>query len=77
MAAAMHAASLAAGMPRRVVRRLFPTSEVESLPAELRAMLSGGGPAGYLCVGTHCLAPAATVEEWHERLRSVTRRPTG
>lgn len=77
VANAMHRASLAAGMPRRVVRRLLPTSEARSLPAELRAMLGGRGPAGYVCVGTHCLAPASNAVEWRERLSAVTRRPTG
>jgi uncharacterized protein YyaL (SSP411 family) len=74
---AMHRAALAAGMPRRVVRRLLPTGEAGSLPAELRAMLAGSGPAGYVCIDTRCLIPAATLEEWWDRLREVTRRPPG
>jgi hypothetical protein len=77
VANSMHAASLAAGMPRRVITRLLPASDPGSLPQELLAMLRGDGPAGYLCVGTHCLTPAATLEEWNDRLRAVTRRPTG
>ena len=77
VADAMHLAALAAGMPRRVVRRLHPESAVETLPPELRAMLGGSGPAGYLCVGTRCLAPARTVGEWRARLGEVTRKVPG
>jgi hypothetical protein len=40
-------------------------------------MLGGSGPAGYICIGTRCLTPAPTLEEWSGRLREVTRRPTG
>jgi uncharacterized protein YyaL (SSP411 family) len=77
VANAMHQAVLGAGMPRRVIRRLRPSDDPATLPAELQAMLGGAGPAGYVCVGTACLAPASTLEEWSERLGTVTRRPTG
>ena len=77
VAEAMHRAALVASMPRRVVRRLRPTDDPASLPAELLAMVTGEGPRGYLCIGTRCLAPARTLEEWGERLREVTRKPPG
>jgi uncharacterized protein YyaL (SSP411 family) len=77
VADAMHLAALAAGMPRRVVRRLYPESAVGTLPLELRAMLDGSGPAAYVCAGTRCLAPARTLEEWRARLDEVTRKVPG
>jgi uncharacterized protein YyaL (SSP411 family) len=77
VADSMHRASLAAAVPRRVIRRLRPSDDPGNLPAELRAMVTGEGPRGYLCIGTRCLAPARTVQEWSERLREVTRKPPG
>lgn len=77
VAEAMHRAALAAAMPRRVVRRLLPDDNPAALPAELRAMVRGEGARGYLCVGTRCLAPAATEAEWRTRLREAARSLTG
>jgi len=77
VAEAMHRAALAAAMPRRVVRRLFPDGDTASLPAGLAAMIAGAaGARAYLCVGTRCLAPAVTVEEWAQRIEEVTRHST-
>ncbi|HKP28520.1 MAG TPA: thioredoxin domain-containing protein [Gemmatimonadales bacterium] len=73
----MHRAALAAAVPRRVIRRLRPADDPGTLPAELLAMLAGSGPAGYVCVGTRCLAPARTLEEWSRRLAEVTRKAPG
>ena len=77
MADGMHRKALAAAMPRRVVRRLRRADDTATLPAELRAMLVGSGAAGYVCIGTRCLAPAHTLEEWRERLREVARQSPG
>jgi uncharacterized protein YyaL (SSP411 family) len=74
-AQAMHRAALAAVIPRKVVRRLYPDEPTEGLPAELRAMLqAGGGPRGYLCRGTQCDTPADTAAGWQDLLRSASRR---
>jgi uncharacterized protein YyaL (SSP411 family) len=73
----MHRAALAAAVPRRVVRRLRLADDPGNLPAELRAMVTREDTRGYLCIGTRCLLPARTVEEWNERLREVTRKPPG
>jgi uncharacterized protein YyaL (SSP411 family) len=71
----MHRAALAAVIPRRVVRRLYPDEPTEGLPAELCGMLrAGGGPRGYLCRGTQCDTPAETVAVWQDLLRSASRR---
>jgi uncharacterized protein YyaL (SSP411 family) len=74
-AAELHRLALAAPLPRRVVRRLFPGQSPEGLPPELRSMLDRGDrPRGYLCVGTRCLAPAEHPAVWRETIRQALGR---
>jgi uncharacterized protein YyaL (SSP411 family) len=70
VAAAMEREAWRAWRPRRVIRRLSSADRLAGAPAELSAMVthSGGGAAGYLCVGMSCRPPARTLEEWHETL---------
>ena len=68
----LHQRALAAFLPRRVVVRLFPGAESDSLPPALRAMSPEAGPArGYLCTGDRCLAPAEDPQAWSTALGSV------
>jgi hypothetical protein len=67
---AMQRVARAGFAPRRVVQRLTPAEATPArLPPALAGMLAAGsGTRGYACVGTNCSLPAATLEEWQERL---------
>jgi uncharacterized protein YyaL (SSP411 family) len=72
LALELHRMALAAFVPRRVVVRLLPGADPESLPAALRGMAPAADRGrGYLCVGNHCLAPMDTLVGWEAALRSL------
>ena len=74
-AAELHRLALAAPLPRRVVRRLFPGQSPAGLPREVRSMLDRADtPSGYLCVGTRCLAPVGNPAAWRETIREALGR---
>ncbi len=70
VAAAMHARALRHFAARRVVQRVTGGSGGGQLPAAAAGMVaaSGGAPRAFLCAGTACGAPAATLEEWERTL---------
>jgi uncharacterized protein YyaL (SSP411 family) len=71
----LHQSALAAPLPRRLVRRLWPGQPCDGLPPEMRGMLGAGGePRGYLCVGARCLPPAGDPDQWGELLREAQGR---
>ncbi|HEX7052198.1 MAG TPA: thioredoxin domain-containing protein [Longimicrobiales bacterium] len=70
-AQALLRAGLSTYRPRTVVRRLAPGADVpESLPPELRAMVTGESPRAYLCVGRTCAAPVAGPDALVDLLRT-------
>ena len=76
LAEAMHAAALAAFVPRRVVQRLTPEEAGGApLPPALAGMLAaaGIGVRGYACTGTVCGRPAESLEEWRAALEGLHR----
>ncbi|HUF35356.1 MAG TPA: thioredoxin domain-containing protein [Gemmatimonadales bacterium] len=76
LAESIHAAALAAFVPRRVVQRLTPEEAGGApLPPALAGMLAaaGDGVRGYACTGTVCSRPARTLEEWRTALEGLPR----
>ncbi|MBI4545519.1 MAG: thioredoxin domain-containing protein [Gemmatimonadetes bacterium] len=70
-AEALWAAALRTYRPRTVVRRFEPGAVLaETVPPELRAMVTAEAPQAYLCVGKTCAPPASRPEELAELLRS-------
>jgi uncharacterized protein YyaL (SSP411 family) len=68
----MHQRALAVFLPRKVVRRLPAGAPAPGADPALQAMLAAGsGTRAYACVGTRCLAPAANLIEWEERLAVI------
>lgn len=74
---AMHHASLATFVPRRVAQLIVPAEAGERpLPAALRGTLaSGKTPRGYACTGTSCSQPAADLASWQVTLESLRSVP--
>ncbi len=57
---ALFSAALRSTRPRTVIRRIRSgTLEPESLPPELRAMVTGDTPRAYVCAGRTCAAPVS------------------
>ena len=72
LAAELHRHALASFTPRRVVVRLSPGVPASRLPPALAALVPSADRArGYVCVGTHCLAPVDTLAAWDSALRSI------
>jgi uncharacterized protein YyaL (SSP411 family) len=71
---AMHDLALATALPRRVVQLLSPDGLSETtLPPALSAMLEvGAAPKAYVCIGTRCRLPAATLEDWQSLLDELS-----
>jgi len=69
----MHAAALAAFVPRRVVRRLSSSEAIDTtLPPAMAGMIATGRtPRGYACTGASCRAPADTVDRWRATLAAL------
>lgn len=69
LATAMHRMALSTFIPRRLVQRVQATA-IAALPDAVRAMATaaGGVTRAYLCVGTSCQAPAATLDQWRHTL---------
>ncbi|MGH7476177.1 MAG: thioredoxin domain-containing protein [Longimicrobiales bacterium] len=64
------AAALATPRARTIVRYFSPrTVATETLPAELRAMVSGDAPRAYVCAGRTCAAPVGDAVELQRTLR--------
>jgi hypothetical protein len=63
--------ALRAYRPRTIVRCIEPSAvRPESLPEELRAMVTGEAPRAYVCAGTTCAAPTGAPEKLREQLRA-------
>jgi uncharacterized protein YyaL (SSP411 family) len=74
-AEAMHRLALRRFVPRRVVQRL-PAGDTAGLPLAVAAMAgSANRTRAYGCVGATCLAPAETIEAWHDCLTHLPRGP--
>ncbi len=73
----MHAAALAAFVPRRVVQRIAPgVAAARPLPPAMAGMVAAGqAPRGYACTGTSCRAPAETGATWQATLAELLPRP--
>jgi uncharacterized protein YyaL (SSP411 family) len=70
----MLSSALRAAVPRRTVQRVSPGGHSWPLPAPIAAM--AGRPdttRAYACRATHCLPPAATLEDWEETIAQLTR----
>jgi uncharacterized protein YyaL (SSP411 family) len=59
--------------PRKVIRWITPGAPTTPLPKAIRAMLDGAAPRVYVCAGTQCAPPAATVEQVTSALTSFGR----
>jgi uncharacterized protein YyaL (SSP411 family) len=71
LARAMHREAYRAAVPRAVIRRIATDRPLPAgVPAALRgAAESGGhGTRAFLCTGTACQAPAATLADWQRIL---------
>ena len=68
----LHQRALAAFVPRKVVVRLVPGSEVARLAPPLAALAPAAATVrAFACTGDRCLAPVGTAEEWDSVLRSL------
>ena len=76
LATALHQAALAAFVPRRVIVRLYPGTDTQTLPPALRTLAPIATLSrGYLCSGPQCLAPSDSLAAWIAALRSVLPGP--
>lgn len=60
----------AAYRPRKVLTILPPGTDLEGLPAPVRAAMDGATPRAYVCVGTRCAPPCSSAAELHTLLRN-------
>lgn len=66
----LHRAALRAYRPRKVIHRLRPGDQPDTLPSALVAMLTGDAPRAYVCAGMACAAPVADEAGLANTLRS-------
>jgi len=59
--------------PRKAIHWLRPGDSADALPTPLRAMLDGTAPQVYVCAGTQCAPPVATVQDVAATLRQFHR----